>query len=139
MKICLLHYKEDIERSREKAGFSREPQVKQAEQLISSTSIINDPKPIASVDTEGFFCAEPTVISSSSDNENFCPRLPFNETDSQIQNIDYSAEFSHTGFRSDSLVSIRLGDKEDERDSTSEEIVMIRHNMGVRHSDNIMV
>merc|ERR1719419_1404976 len=54
MKICLLHYKADIERPREKAGFSRESQIKQAEQLISSTSIYNDPKPIASLDTEGF-------------------------------------------------------------------------------------
>merc|ERR1719193_738681 len=114
MKMCLLHCKEDIERPREKAGFSRKPQVEQAQQLNSRIRINSDPKPIESLDTEGFFCAEPTVISSSSDNENFCPRLPFNETDSQIQNIDNSAEFSNTGFRSDSLVSLRLGDKEDE-------------------------
>merc|ERR550534_62152 len=135
MKIFLSHCKKDIEKPREKAGFSREPQVKQTEQLKSNICVNNDSKRVLSQLTEEFFCAE---IRSSSDDDNFCLRLPFIEADSQVRNIDNSSEYSHTGVMSDSLASIHLCDQEDAEDRSSEEIVMIRHNVGVHHADNIM-
>merc|ERR1719285_513871 len=137
MRIFLSHCKEDTERPRKKAGFSRQPQVKQTEQLKSNISVNSDSKRVTYQDTEEFFCAEPNVLRLSSDDENFC-LLPFSEEDSQVQNIDNSFEVSNTGLMSDSLVSIHFCDQEDADDRSSEEIVMSRHNVGVRHADNIM-
>jgi len=123
--------KEEIERPRGKASYLREPQVKQAEQL-NSNICVNDPK------TGGLFGAEPSVINSSSNGDNCYPRLPFIETDNQIQNVDNSGKVSHTGVRSDSFIRIRSSDQEDEEDSFSEEVVMIRRNVGVSRTDVLL-
>jgi len=135
-----LDRREDIEKSREKAGFSRERQVKQVEQLNSNIRESNNPKPVASLNTdEGLFGTKSNGLSSISEGKISCPRRQFVETDSQIQNIDNSVEFSYTRSHSDSIIIFRLSDQKDEEDSSSEEIVMIRRNVGVCHSDNIMV
>jgi len=131
-KFFLLCRKEEIERPRGKADFLREPQVKQAEQLNSNICVNNYPK------TGGLLCAEPNVINPSSNGDNCYPRLPFIETDSQIKNIDNSGKFSHNGVRSDSVIRIRSSDQEDEEDSFSEEIVMIRRNVGVCRAEVLL-
>merc|ERR1719285_33728 len=79
MKNFLSYCKEDIDRPREKAGFSREPQVKQREQLKSNNIVNTDSRWLTFQHTEEFIGAEPSVIRSSSDDDNFCLRLPFTE------------------------------------------------------------
>jgi len=131
-KICLLHHKQSMHKPRADIKFSRKPREKQADQSIS-TFKGKDGSNLASYLNP----LEPNI--SAEDDEEFSLWPSFLDAPSKIQIIENSVELSLTARKSNSVVSIRLGDQEKDEMSTSEEIVVIRHHIQVANVEDIMV